>query len=169
MYAMIQEGVLPPLTDITAINYADLGAKNPIIFIKVCDKVNKLFIQSQNEELRVFQTDLLLLQQSNVQKNIPDSSILALEKNKNQGKVRQLSTMTKCLANGSMQQYAAVVLQSSDDKYELQLVDLNTLKTVAKKDNVTTAVFNQAEDAIIAGLDTMENGLAILGIPALDE
>ena len=77
--------------------------------------------------------------------------------------------MTKRLVNGSMLQYAAVVLQSPDDKYELQLVDFNTLKTVAKKDNVTTAVFNQAQDAIIAGLDTMENGLAILGIPDLDE
>jgi hypothetical protein len=34
---------------------------------------------------------------------------------------------------------------------------------------VTTAVFNIAEDAIVAGLDTQENGLAILDIPTLQE
>jgi hypothetical protein len=41
---MTEEGVLPPLTDITVINLADLGARNPIIFMRICDKLNKLFI-----------------------------------------------------------------------------------------------------------------------------
>ena len=75
--------------------------------------------------------------------------------------------MAKCLANGSTQQYATVVLQTPDDKYVLHLVDLAQKKTIGRKENVTTAVFNIAGDAIVAGLDTQENGLAILDIPTL--
>ena len=77
--------------------------------------------------------------------------------------------MAKCLPNGIIQKYATVVLQTPDDKYVLHLVDLNMHKTIAKKENVTTAVFNIAEDAVVAGLDAQEDGLAILDIPTLQE
>ena len=60
-----------------------------------------------------------------------------------------------------------VVADAADDKYVLHLVDLNMHKTIAKKENVTTAVFNIAEDAVVAGLDAQEDGLAILEIPTL--
>ena len=52
--------------------------------------------------------------------------------------------------------------EKTNDKYELVLVDLVQRKVLGRKPDVTTAVFNETKDAIIAGLDTHENGLAVL-------
>ena len=42
------------------------------------------------------------------------------------------------------------------------LVNLDTMKITAKKEGVNSAVYNEQEDLIIAGLDQNENGLVCL-------
>ena len=60
---------------------------------------------------------------------------------------------------------ATIILQTGnaqDVKYELFLFDLDKSVVIGRKQDVTSAVFNSAKDAIIAGLDKTEDGLAVL-------
>ena len=96
-----------------------------------------------------------------------DTHVVKLLDGKAPFKVRQISTLVK--SDEVRQNYATVILQSPDDNYELHLVNLDTHVKIASKQNVTTAVFNAAEDAIIAGLDAHTDGLAVLDLDTLQE
>ena len=67
IYEITTQCVLPPIKDISCLDFKRFGAKKPIIFIKVCDKMDRVFVQCQDEELRVFSTVDLLQSQPLVQ------------------------------------------------------------------------------------------------------
>ena len=75
--------------------------------------------------MRVFSTVDLLQKKPLVNYAQPDSYVLKLHEGKTEGSVRQISTLVNCQADGNVKNLATVVIQTLDDQYELQLIDLD--------------------------------------------
>ena len=62
----------------------------------------------------------------------------------------------------SQSKLATLILENDDKPHKLFLLDLDKGSVLGSKENVNSAVFNAAQDAIIAGMDTTEDGLVVL-------
>ena len=145
---MVIDGKLP---DALVSQESNKTNEDPIIYLKVCDKTDTLFVQHQGDDYLII-ADLpsVILNPKNA---LDDAKRVKMDLGGVD--VRQISVS---------QNLATVVTRNDAKQYRMLLINHDTAVVVASKDEVTTAVFSADGKSIIAGKDSMEENLLVLDL-----
>ena len=60
LYGLVDKGILPPKGRLTVLDLSEFGFNKTISFLKVCDIIDRVFVQSEGESLKMVKTEVLL-------------------------------------------------------------------------------------------------------------